>query len=481
MSDASQPPAARPARWPVVACVLVALVGGVVASYVIRLDYGPDEHDHLAYLHRLAQGEGFYPSNEQTGTLIRMHPPLYYAVLAVIWRAVGVEQSPKAVPPGPLAIEFMTPRSILGRRLTRLANVLLSTATVIILARMLVVLGVPLAWQPVLLLLVAAHPGFQYLSGIVNCQSLEVFWSALVAWQMVALLKSGTCTTRQAIIFGLVVGGGMWAKRTLLYVYPLAVWAILRAAPKGQRVRRLAEMIAAAAAIGIWWPLRAKLQTGDWFPGFMASELHQMAPLKLLAKDPMTILRWPSTLLGTSLFPDWSWTFIPPLVSKVLTHAALLALVVLFVIRWRERPDPVARQLRLLSAAAFGLLLLGVLHFCYTVDWRANFNGRYLLSALPWLLVFLGASLPTATTDRPVRGPSFLVGLGIALLLMLDAGWWVLANDHFLGVQDWDNQLREEHPEYNEGTQSALPAADLSRWADLPAPARPAGVRGRPG
>lgn len=463
------PPAVTPrvSRWPLLACLGVFLVGGVAASFIVRLDYGPDEHDHLAYVHRLAHGEGPYPADANTGTLVRLHPPLYYAILAVVWRAVGVEQSPKAVPPGPLATAFMTPRAVLGRRLARLTTVLLSLLTLLVMIKLLADLGVPPAWRPALLLLVAAHPQFQFVSGIVNCENISILWSALVAWQIVRLLRSGTCTTRQAVWLGLLVGGGMWAKRTLLYVCPLAVWAILAAAPREVRWRRLAEMVLAAVAIGLWWPLRSKLQTGDWFPGFLRNERRQMPPLKLLATDPMTLLRWPSLLLATSLFPDWSWVFIPPLVSQLITHAALLALLWVFFRRLGDRSDRVAWHLRLMSAAALALLLLGVLQFCYMVDWRGCFHGRYLLSALPWLLVFLGAALPPDRPDQPTPGPPFAVGLGLALLLLLDLGWWVLANDHFLGVQDWQQQLEHEHPEYELPRRSAVPGGQTERLAAL--------------
>lgn len=66
-----------PSYWPVI--LAFALLGALV-SYVVLLDYGPDEPFHLKYVDVLAT-EHRLPTKDETH--IVQHAPPYYIVLAM--------------------------------------------------------------------------------------------------------------------------------------------------------------------------------------------------------------------------------------------------------------------------------------------------------------------------------------------------------------------------------------------------------------
>ncbi len=144
------------------ACVLLFAVIGLGVQFAVRLDYGPDEPDHVEYAHVLAWKLRL-PTPEETHVV--QHPPVYYAA-AAIWRAAGAEQEPAVLSRGPQALGQMTTHAVLGRRLLRFFSTLLACVTLLLLASLLRTLGVSPGWMLWIVLLVAALPMFQYVR---NC------------------------------------------------------------------------------------------------------------------------------------------------------------------------------------------------------------------------------------------------------------------------------------------------------------------------
>lgn len=223
----STPAGERVARVACWAIILGFFAVSIAVQFIVRLDWGPDEVDHIKYVHELAHGR--IPTEEQTHQV--QHGPLYYALLAGVWGAMGVDQDPALVPRDITGIYRMTPRAVLARRVLRACNALLGCAVLLVMMRIMATIGTPWSWRPWLLLTVAGNPVLQYLGGIVNNEIASILYSALICLFIVGLLKSGQCSLRHAAILGLLIGGTMLVKRTALFVVPAVLWVLWTRAP----------------------------------------------------------------------------------------------------------------------------------------------------------------------------------------------------------------------------------------------------------
>ena len=426
--EPSATPKARRARGvPWLPLVLLALAG-VAVAFVVRLDYGPDEPYHVEYVHVLASAHRL-PTPAETPMI--QHPPTYYLVLAPLWRAAGVTQPPLEPPPGPSAQAAMSPSSVLGRRLLRLTSVAIGCLTLLVLARLLAVVGVPPAWRTLLLTLVAAWPMFQYVSGVVNNENAAILFSSVACLVLVRRVRDGSCTLRQAAGIGLLVGAGVLVKQTTLFVAPVAVWALWTAGPPDRRWARLGLFAAAAVAGGVWWPLHNWLATGGLFPHFSPAP-DQTAVTASVIVHPAKLLSWTRLILETGFLPDWSWAVLPRAVSTVAAAGTVALTAGCFLWGLRDRADPVAWRLRAMGLAAPLILIASMLLYGAVSDWRVRIGGRYMLDAIPWFLTLLGATLPLrgrqATGAEAAGGaatrPPLLLGLAAVLLVLFDLAWW---------------------------------------------------------
>ena len=59
--------------------LLFMVLAGLLVNFCVRLDYGPDEPDHVAYVHILAT-EARLPTPAES--VMVQHPPLFYSLLA---------------------------------------------------------------------------------------------------------------------------------------------------------------------------------------------------------------------------------------------------------------------------------------------------------------------------------------------------------------------------------------------------------------
>lgn len=415
-------------RWPVALCVLAFAAVGIGAGFIIRLDYGPDEPQHLHYAHVMAT-EGRLPLG--TDTHQANHPPLPYLPMALVWRLLGVRQAPMSLPLGPLALARMTPEAVTARRALRVVSTLTSCLTLLLLAWLAAVAGAPPAWRPYLVFIIAAMPMFQYCSSVVNNDPASVLWSTVLCLMLVLRVRHGTSDLRQAAWFGLAVGFGMWIKQTTLFVAPLALWAVWATSPAERRRRHVTAFLLAAVVAGIGWPLRNRLVEGAWFP-FFVRPYDQPSPAEVLA-NPKVLALWGYTILMTFVLPDWATGFINPVVARAITFGGLALLTGVWVYRWRDRRDHPAWLLRNLAVAAFACLFAGVLQFTAMTDWRASISGRYLLNISPWLVTFLAASLP-GRSERPRPVVRIELITGVILLLLVDLMWWTLVAAFYAGV-----------------------------------------------
>ncbi len=413
---------------------MFALIG-LTVGFVVRLDYGPDEPDHLKYVHVLAW-EHRLPT--PTETHVVQHPPLYYAAMAVLWRAMGARQSPSDTQPGPTALGRMDPRSRNARHVLRFASTLLACLTLFVLARILAALGASVSWQALLLFLAAACPMFQYVSGVVNNENLSILYSSLICLAIIARVRAQACSIWQALGLGLLLGGGLLVKQTTLFALPIALWVIWQMGGPPQRLRRLGLFALGFLALGLWWPLHNHSLSGQWFPCYTIPPDQARQASEALA-HPLTLLGWIRAILETGFLPDWSVLFVPRLLSTLAMLIVAGMIGVVFFVGLR-RGEKLHRQMRGMALAAMLLLLAGIVQFSLTTDYRAQIGGRYLLNGLPWLLALFAAGLPLLPRPTQVEGeasetrppPRWLV-VPVILLALFDLGWWYIVQGYYTG------------------------------------------------
>jgi hypothetical protein len=423
--------------WPVL--VLFGCLS-LAVSWIVLLDYGPDEPYHVAYIHSLAY-ENRLPQRAQNHLV--QHPPLFYGAMAVAWRLVGNDQPPLSITPGPQASKQMTPQSRTVRHVTRMLQTVLALLSLVLMARLLETLGVEKRYRRALIAFVAAWPMFGYISGVVNNENAAILWSSCLCLLIVRRVIDGTCTTRQAIILGALVGIGMLIKQTTLFVVPVALWAVWATGEGKQRLQRIVGFVGALVLAGMWWPLHNLLAVGDPFPSF-TTPADQNGPAILA--QPQVVLNYTRIIIETSFLPDWSWMFFPRELSTVAV-ALLGAVIIFLLITARGYLTPTHRQLQIMSIVAMLCLLLGILQYVVFKDRAAQVGGRYLLNGLPWLLTFLAISLPlrTAVKDEETSveaastakamPPILMAGAAaVVLLCLISAGWWFVVWTHYQAV-----------------------------------------------
>lgn len=84
------------------------------------------------------------------------------------------------------------------------------------------------------------------------------------------------------------------------------------------------------------------------------------------------------------------------------------------------------------------MLLVGIIWFCVTVDYRAQIGGRYLLNALPYLVVLLGIGLRrddsqgTVWTTRRQLLLTAVIFIFVAAVIAANV-WWLLQAGRYYG------------------------------------------------
>jgi hypothetical protein len=432
----------RPLWWkPVWPLFLVFAVLGLIVNFVVLLDFGPDEPFHAGYMHSLAFDRQL--PDRKTNHLVQ-HPPLYYAVMALPWRVVSDTQHPLSIKAGPGATRIMTPRSQAARHMMRGLQTLLGVLSLALMARLLALLQVPPRWRWPLLGLVALWPMFAYISGVINNENAGILWSTLVCCAVVQRVLAGTCSVRQAVGLGLLVGGGALIKQTTLFVFPVALWAVLMPREDSPRAQRAVGFCAAMALAGLWWPLRNWLTVGEPFPTYTYLPVPQ--PWALVT-DPLSSLGYVRIILETSFLPDWSWNFFPRELSTAMVAALALVIAILW---WRGRQSrgDFYRTLQNMSLLAIASLLAGIMQYTIFKDYNAQVGGRYLLNSLAWLITFLGSSVvleqraashsapdepvETAPAPSPPREKAYLIAVAaLGVMALINLGWWFVVWTHY--------------------------------------------------
>jgi 4-amino-4-deoxy-L-arabinose transferase-like glycosyltransferase len=406
--------------------VYVALA--TLQSFATRLQWGPDEPAHIVYVQSLAQ-DGRLPEMCHTErdcayapgasrSFEAQHPPLYYALAAVVWRAFAGRPDD--------SVWYWDQGSRQGRRFSvpgevrpvRLLSVLLGLATLIGLwvTAQVVFPGKPALWLSAVTL-TAFTPMFTYMSGVVNNDALLGVAFAATAWWWARALRFGV-GWRDVWLLGILLGLGLNVKQTALGLAPASV-VVLALAPgragRWQRAGWTAAAVALAAALGGWWFVRNALIYGSPFVypfHYPLLGLPEPRRLALMCAMPIRV---------------FLFTFVPvdviiahanmTLVSGFFVAVLVLSVVGLALVLRRRRRFSMPRyetQLLVLWLATGVVVLAGILHNLLLVDWRMGTSGgRLLMCVLPL------AAMTSARGISALLGDGRLAQVGLLVICLL--------------------------------------------------------------
>ena len=231
-------------------------------SLIIPLGEAPDEVPHFTYVRYLAQ-HGRLPTTTEEHEAFQ--PPLYYALGAAL--TFWIEDEPDA----PFAVRTNAYFDPLDPRAPK--NLLLHTggeawpyrgwALAWHLVRLLsIALGAVTVWavyqlgrvlfpdRPAIRLTMAAltafTPQFLFLSAVVNNDNAATALSALILWQVAALLHDTGRTQlwKRCLLLGVLLGLGVLSKASLIALVPVVALAVLAASSKVQAARRASRSAA---------------------------------------------------------------------------------------------------------------------------------------------------------------------------------------------------------------------------------------------
>ena len=406
----------RDRSWVLLAAVLFSYVVLTTwYSVIIPLGEAPDEVPHFTYIRYLAQ-HGRLPTT--TDEHEAWQPPLYYALGAALtfWS--------DDLPDAPFAIrtnayfDVADPRApknlllhsadeawpyrgwALAWHLVRLLSIALGAVTVWAVYRLGRVL---FPAQPAIPLTMAAltafTPQFLFLSAVVNNDNAAIAFSALVLWQMAALLHDTERAKvwRRSAFLGLLLGLGLLSKANIIVLLPVVGLAIVVSSARcpawGTRKRvqlaagGLLLAIGVAALLSGWYFARNWVLYGDPMGWSFLRETHALRP------GPLTpnVLAWLFKGAFRSFWLGWIGIAFDDVIYWIIGAVCLVGLsgfVVWLVRRWRS----------LEGATRWTLALIG-LHAAITlgslVQWTATVlgtdQGRLIYPILPTVMLVLVA------------------------------------------------------------------------------------------
>ena len=396
------------------AVVLLAFV--VLATWyslTIPLGEAPDEPPHFTYIRYLAQ-HGRLPATIEEHEAFQ--PPLYYALGAVL--TFWIEDEPDAPfvlrananydvvdPSAPKNLLLHTTQEawpfrgwVLAWHLVRLVSVAFGAVTVWAVYRFGRVLfpdrpAIPLAMAA----LVAFTPQFLFMSSVSNNDNAATTFSALVLWQVAALLHDPerTQARKRSALLGVLLGLGLLSKASLVALVPVVGLAILAAGAQSLTAKlgdRLAyafgSLLLAAGVTALlcaWYFMRNWLLWGDplgWTFTLQVSALRQ---------DPLSldVLSWLFRGIFRSFWLGWIGIAFDEALYWLIASVCLLGLA--GFVAW------LVRGWRVLGGATRWTLALLGLHAAITVvslvQWTATVlgtdQGRLIYPLLPTVMLIL--------------------------------------------------------------------------------------------
>ncbi len=442
----------RPRR--LLALILVCYV--VLAAWysqTIPLGEAPDEVPHFTYVRYLAQ-HGRLPDTTEEHEAFQ--PPLYYAAAAAL--TFWIEDDPEA----PFAVRHNAYYDVADPRSPK--NLLLHTAAeswpyrgwaaAWHLARLLsIALGAVTIWAvyrlgrtvfpeiPAIGLamagLTAFNPQFLFLSAVLNNDNAATAFSALILWQIVALLHDARLGWKRPLLLGLLLGLGLLSKANLAVLALVAGLAILLAAfagagrqaagsegqgtrqdahARGQALRSAALGLllcfGAAAVVAGWYFARNWALHGDPLGWAFVLETNARREGGLTPE----VLAWLFKGVFRSFWLGWIGIAFDEIVYWILGLVCVggaAGFGVWLVRRWARLAAGTRRTLILLALHAAGTLA-SLLQWTATV--LGTDQGRLIFPILPTVMLVIAAGWAWWGGERG-RGP--VLGVLVAGMLLL--------------------------------------------------------------
>ncbi len=420
-------------------------------SWATPLFEAPDEIWHYAYVRWLAAGQGLPAMDDDASGANQQvaQPPLYYALSALfsapfsdealpdlLWgnpgfgyQAPGTTRDDKNMLIHTAQERWPWTEPVWAVRSARLASLLFGTITV--------AAAWGLGWETfrrrdaalLTAALVAFHPQFVFLSGVVSNDSATAALATATLWATARILRRGH-SAKSVLLAGALTGLAILAKTSalpLLGVVGLALlWQGYRERLSGALLAtRLAQYGGSALLVGGWWYGRNWLRYGD--PLGLTSHVETL----WRRSPPLTpgVLLDELPLLVRSFWAAYGWGHVW-WADGVYVLLSLGAVYLLLRVGWRalRRAPRTAKPL----TAGEGMLVLAAL-WCGTMGaallyWMTQVqapHGRLLFPALgAWALLLTAGARPV----HPRAGPHPTRSLVPArLFLLLLAGLSILA------------------------------------------------------
>jgi 4-amino-4-deoxy-L-arabinose transferase-like glycosyltransferase len=418
-------------------------------SLTIPLGEAPDEVPHFTYVRFLAR-HGRLPATIKEHEAFQ--PPLYYALGAAL--TYWIEDEPDAPfapranaqydaddPTAPKNLFLHTAGEawpyrgwVLAWHLARLLSVALGAVTVWAIFQLGRIL---FPTQPAIALAMAAltafTPQFLFMSAVVNNDNGATAFSALLLWQVAALLHDADHSQvwKRSVLLGLLLGLGLLSKANLIALLPTVGLAIVvstfRNHASGSRIhawriaRNLALTFGLAGLISGWYFVRNWVLYGDplgWAFILQVSDLRE---------GPLTfnVLAWLFRGLSRSFwFGGIGVAFDEPLYW--LIHAAslvgLVGFSVCLVRRWRALDGRVRWTLGLLGLHIV-ITLISLLQWTATV--RGTDQGRLIYPILPTVMLVLVVGWAWWIRGRLLNWTLGGLALGMLILAVLTPSLYI--------------------------------------------------------
>jgi 4-amino-4-deoxy-L-arabinose transferase-like glycosyltransferase len=388
----------------------VVLVGYVLLAVAYSLSspiYEPtDEIRHFRYVRHLIVYRELPLQEAGAPRAQSHHPPLYYALGALVGWPVTVNQDVYYEPPvnqygGFNAWEVGSDNKnqylhgeeedypfhgvTLAVYLVRWLTVCIGAGAVALTYRLaLRVLSGRSVLAACAAAVVAFNPQFLYLSAAVNNDIMATLLAAAVLVACLRLVQEGLGPRREAAL-GVVFGLALLSKFNLLALaVPIEValaWAAYRQRSWRLLLRANLVVVALASLVSGWWFCRNQLLYGDWTGLSKVSELWAGRP----AEGNWWAVRQGLPYLWSSLWGRFGYGQVPmpDAVYAGLLIACAVALAGHLVPR-RERPD---RPVQLVLCASVCASFAAVVY--YMLIQPAGAMGRFLFPALPALAALL--------------------------------------------------------------------------------------------
>jgi 4-amino-4-deoxy-L-arabinose transferase-like glycosyltransferase len=435
-------------RWLVAVILLAHFVLAVLYSVVTPIFEGPDELGHYRHIRFLIANLSLPAPEDSTSSLDELtHPPLYYALAAILTSWIDASDNPQPVrnpfaPTGTMeggANRFVHTETeafpyhgtALAVHAVRLVSVLIGSLVLVVtywLGRLLfpgrreIALGA--------MALNAFSPAFLFMSSVVNNDIMVTLFSALTLLFSVKVVVRGPALKDLAAV-GVFTGLALLSKYNALALMPVVLTCIGIALARLEKRRRslvlllggVILLLVSAALISSWWFLRsvalfgtATTRSAKILAQFM-SDLRD--PLAGLSRVDWSLLPDGLRYFYTSFWASFGWGNISAAtwVYQVLALLCLagIAGLVIFFLGKASRPTKAGAALLLLAFVVFSLLAI----YRTLVISDPVLRGRYALPTISAVSVLLSLGVVQVTPRRLARLPILVCGWAMLVLGVL--------------------------------------------------------------